>query len=689
MKLFQEKNMPIKHRLFLIGILTAIVSLGCQAITGIQRLPSTETSPAIPTPAATATRLPPIPVEAGEENPDEPVYIQGEIPYTSPFFLNTISEPFVLLEDEAGFVERDREFVFNLESQVVGPVIINPDDTLTYALALPTIPQGTMVDVDQNGENNPGVQVFAVAYWSNTWGGPFLEERDGTGWSTAYASTITDPDNDDEIKGGVLIVWAPDDQQGFPSGFGADKLLFTDDDPIQPIPGGYSIVNLDQDPFQIWKESRPFIALNEGDIALNDYSADSYSDAFEKLFEKASREYPFTEDKAIDWQALHDEFEPRVAQARDQSDFYTVLREFTYRIPDAHVGLSIDPENFYQNCGGSFGMILTELSDGQVLVSDLIPNTAATEAGIVIGAKIIDWNGQPVSEAIDQITPFFGPYSTEHHQRQEQVVFLTRVPPDSRVDISYQNPGESRATDVSLTADVEYDSLFKAIPGLNQDALALPIEGQILEGSGLGYIRINTFSDDYRIMAQLWEHYVKGLIDNEVPGLIIDVRTNGGGSSGMAYDFAGYFFDEVIPLYQSAYHNDRTGQFEYTDHPADVEPGPIQFDGPVAVLISPYCVSACEGFSNAMSMENRAIIVGHYPTAGAFGEVGRGQYKLPGDISMQFPTGRPETMDGRLYLEGVGVLPDISVPVTEASALNHTDAVLQAAIQAIQDEIEK
>lgn len=681
--------MSTKRRLALIGIVLVIVSLGCQVITGIPASPATETAPVIPTPAATSTLLPPIPVEAGEENPDEPVYIQGEIPYTSPFFLNTISEPFVLLEDEAGFVIRDREFVFTTESQVIGPVIVNPDDTLTYALALPTIPQGTMVDVDQNGENNPGIQVFAVAYWSNTWGGPFLEERDGTGWSTAYASTITDPDNDDEIKGGILIVWAPDDQQGFPNGFGADQLLFTEDDPIEPIAAGYSIVDLNQEPFQIRKESRPFITLNEGDIALNDYSADSYSEAFEKLFEKASREYPFTEDKAIDWPALYDEFAPRVAQASDQTDFYLALRDFTYRIPDAHVGLTIDPEVFFQQCGGSFGMILTELSDGRVLVTDLIPNTAATEAGIEVGAEIIAWNGQPVNEAIEQVSPFFGPYSTEHHQGLEKVVFLTRVPPDTRVDISYQNPGESQATDVSLTAEVEYDSLFKAIPSLSQDELVLPIEGQILDGSGLGYIRINTFSDDYRIMAQLWEHYLQGLIDNEVPGLIIDVRTNGGGSSGMAYDFAGYFFDQIVPLYQSSYHNERTSQFEFTDNPAEVKPGPIYFEGPVAVLVSPFCVSACEGFSNAMNMEDRAIIVGHYPTAGAFGEVGRGQYKLPGDISMQFPTGRPETMDGQLYIEGVGVLPDVSVPVTEASALNRTDTVLLAAVQAVQEEIEK
>jgi hypothetical protein len=38
---------------------------------------------------------------AGEENPDEPVFVQGNIKYTSPFFVNSLTEPFVMLEDEA------------------------------------------------------------------------------------------------------------------------------------------------------------------------------------------------------------------------------------------------------------------------------------------------------------------------------------------------------------------------------------------------------------------------------------------------------------------------------------------------------------------------------------------------------------------------------------------------------------
>ena len=60
---------------------------------------------------------------------------------------------------------------------------------------------------------------------------------------------------------------------------------------------------------------------------------------------------------------------------------------------------------------------------------------------------------------------------------------------------------------------------------------------------------ITTFSDDYSLMAKIWDRYMKNLIDNDVPGLIIDLRSNSGGSLGLAMDFAGYFFDkEIDPL---------------------------------------------------------------------------------------------------------------------------------------------
>jgi C-terminal processing protease CtpA/Prc len=682
--------MKNKYSLPLFIIVLILASFGCQLFTSPQvtanptvivLTPSPEASP---TPAPTPTPLPPITVQPGVSNPNEPVYITGKITYTSPFFVNTIGDGFVMLEDEAGFVHRDHQFKFPLNSQEIGPIQVQNGNTLTYSLMLPALPQGTLVDVDNNGHKDAGVQVFAVAYWSNTWGDTFIESRDGEGWSDAYSSTITDPQNNDEIKGGVLVVWAPDDQQSFPTDFGPDGLLFTSDDPTAPIPAGYNIVDLSQKPFRVYKTARPSIDLNEGVVAVNDYSNMNYQDAFEALFQKVSKEYPFTTEKSIDWQALHDEFAPKVAAAKDANAFYLAIRSFALAIPDEHVGPPVDTQDFLSQYGGGFGLVAAELSNGKVIAAKVLPGLPAQRAGIQPGAELIMWNNQPVADAINAIVPYFNPFSTETARRLQQVAFLTRTAPNTKVPISFRNPNSSQTKDITLTAEPEIDSLLLAIPELNQNPVDLPVEGHILSDSGIGYIIIRTFNSDDNLMAHLWEYYLNGMIDQKVPGVIIDIRDNGGGNAQLALDFAGYFFDKTIDLYHTAYYNDRTGKFEFNPGMQQIVPGDLQYKGPVAILISPDCVSACEGFAAAMKTNDRAIAVGNYSTAGAFGEVGRGQYKLPNDLTLQFPTGRSETPSGQLFLEGKGITPDVTVPVTSDSVLGTTDTVLNAAEQALQ-----
>jgi len=648
-------------------------------------------APGAPTPT------PPAPVaaapQAGPPRPaDEPYVVKGTIPFTSPFFLDGIAEPFVLLEDEAGFVRRDKEFVFPLEGQAIGPVELVEDGLLRFTLPLPARPLGTLVDVDNDGESDPGVMVFAVAYWSNTWGDTFLERRDGRGWSNAYTSARTDPYREDEIDGGTLIIWAPDEAQGFPNGFGPDGMLFTSDDPVTSVPAGYSLVDLDSDPFRIYREPEPELELLEGVVAVTDLSDLDYAAAFEELFAKASREYPFTAEKQVDWAALHAAFAPRFEAARTFDAYYRALKDFTLAIPDGHIGVSFDAEIFFRDFGGSFGLVLAELSDGRVVVQQVIERTSdgettpAAAAGIVRGAEILEWGGVPVAEALAAVVPYIGPHSTLHAERLMQLVFLTRVPPETSVAVRFRNPDGSPQT-AELTAVVDYDSLFAAFPDFGYDPLLLPVEGEVLDPSGLGYLQVTTFSEDYNLMARLWEFHLKQLLEAEIPGLIIDVRNNGGGNGGLALDFAGFFFDESFVLSQGLYYNEDTGGFEARGVPARLEPAPLLYQGPLAVLVGPNCVSACEGFVHALTQGGRAIVIGHAPTAGAYGEVGRGQYEMPGDLSVQFPTGRPETPRGELLIEGAGIAPDVLVPVTYDSVIGGTDVVLQAAIDALLAEL--
>ena len=558
---------------------------------------------------------------------NEPVLVTGTIPFTSPFFLAGNSEPFVLLEDEAGFVSRNREFVFPLEGQAIGPVSLVQDGLLEFSLPLPSLPQGTPIDVDQDNTEDRGVMIFVVAYWSNTWGDPFLEERDGTGWSNAYASTTTDPNRDDEINGGTMVIWAPDDQQAFPTGFGEDEELFTPDDPVAPVPAGYSFVDLNSDPFRVYKQPTLELELNEGASAVNDYTGMSYVDAFEAMFAKVSTEYPFTEQKDLDWDAIYDVVAPMAAAATNDDEFYLALREFTYSIPDAHVGISFNPNIFWPEIGGEFGLVLDELDDGSVIVTQVLPGSPAEDAGIEVGAQIMTWGGQPVAAALDAVHPYFSPFSTQQHERQQQLIFLPRVPAGESIDVSFQNPdGAEQQATMQSVEDVQ--SYFAADPISLEDQLSTPVYAEMLD-SGIGYIKVNDFQDDYNLTARLYERAILGLIDNQVPALIIDLRVNYGGSGGLALDFSDYFYDEEVVLWSRESYNELLGDFELGEFPARIKPGELFYDGPIAVLISPSCISACEGFAYALTSTGRATAVGTAGTAGAFGGVGSGPKTNP------------------------------------------------------------
>lgn len=623
---------------------------------------------------------------------DEPVLITGTIPYTWPFFEDMNTGPFVLLEDQAGFVHRDEDFIFPLESQVIGPVWTREEGVLEYTLTLPSVPQGTLVDVDNNGRADTGLMVFAVAYWSNTWGGPFLEERDGTGWSGAYSSTVVNFDRDNEIESGLLVIYALDDQQSFPTGFGADGLLFTEDDPVAPVPAGYSFVDLNQQPFNIFKQAHLELELVEGDLGLRDYSDMGFGEAFETFFARASLEYPFTQEKNVDWQALHTEFAPQFGRVSNSRQFFDVMQAFMMRIPDGHIGMTPNGDAFWEREGGGFGWVLTQLSDGRVVVSQVLDtvedastgqrvSSPAAETGVQVGAEIISWNGQPAAQALAATPLFFGPASTPDGELLDRLTMFARIELFQALDLEYRNPG-GQSVSVTLASVPELDSYFASygIP----DALQQPVEGEIFEELGIAYIRINDFLGDPDLMARTWEHFIAGMNEEGVESLVLDMRYNSGGSMGLAFGFAEFFYDEEVTLWSGEYYNGLLEEFKISERPVQLKPTTDYFDGDIIILISPTCVSACEGFTYSLSSTGRARVVGYSTSAGAFGGVGLGQYRFPGDYDFQIPTTKSIDSNGNTILEGIGIVPDILVPFTMDSLMSSEDELLQIAIAELQ-----
>lgn len=622
--------------------------------------------------------------------------LKGSFEYTNDIINTYYVEHAVALTDMYGFVTRDLQWEIPVAGQVLGNLDLDEAEMRgSYTLQLPALPQGTPVDVDNDGQSDAGVQVFAVAYSPNLTGGPFSVGDDRSeGWPSYLASTVNDPENKDEVTGGKLVVWAPDAEQQFPTGFGADGLLFTADDPVGPIPAGYSLIDLSVQPFTVSQQDGAEVTLYEpADAGVKDYSELSYTEAWDQMFERLRREYAFNgvAGKEPAWDELSATLRPRVEAAQRRDDpraFYEVMVDFVRGFRDGHVGLvqeEFGNEITRQYILGGYGLTLAELDDKRVLVDLVVAGGPAERAGIELGAEIKRWNNQPIDQAIsavDATVPLgsvASSFSTEFGRRAQQLALLIRAPVDTQVDVVYANDGQADKT-ATLRASDEFDSYYAAFAAGGSDPTALPVEFRILE-SGAGYIRLNSNYDDLNLIVRLFERALETFESNGVEGVILDLRNNGGGAP---LGLAGFFTDQEIPLAQLQYFSDRTGSFEPDGPPDTFEPNQRQFKfANIALLVDKECASACEIEAYGFSQVPGVVVLGQYPTAGVEAEVSRGQYELPADMTLQVPTGRFVLPDGSIFLEGKGVEPTQRVPIDEQTVLSDQDVVLQAAEEAL------
>lgn len=658
-------------------------------VTGACSLFSTQTTNKMPTEVPTqpvATLASPV-----FDDPDQPVRISGDFKYSNDFVTETYYvEQAVVLADMTGFVLRDMEWEASVESQTLGFMQQDAENnSATYRIDLPALPSGEFNDVDNNDSKDDGVQIFAVSYSPNLTGGPFAEGDDPSyGWPTYLASVKTDTENNDEVIGGALIIWSPDENQQFPTGFGDDQMLFTADDPVAPVPAGYSMIDLDKDPFQVVRKAELNMELYEpSDIAIKDFSSLSYSEAFDSMFEILKKEYAFNdiEGKAPDWDTIYDDLSSQVKAAEKDDDpmaYFKALKQFTEAFNDGHVGMDggeIGAQDFQNVVSGGYGFAIRELEDGSAVVIFVREEGPAAEAGMEVGAEITQFNGLPISDAIGKVNAYSGPFSTEFAKRYQQARYLLTAQPGTQAKVTFRNPTGSAKT-VTLKAIAETDSFSFTSVYKDFDSNALPVEYSILD-SGVGYIKINSNYDDLNLIVRLFERALKTFEANAVLGVIIDMRVNSGGSP---LGLAGFLTDEEILLGQLEYYSDKTGQFE-PDGPRDkFFPNQNQYRFPqMALLVGQACASACEIEAYGFSQLEGMIVVGEYPTAGVEAEVGRGQFLLPEGMSLQAPTGRFTLPDGSIFLEGVGVQPTIKVPITAENVLSEEDVVLNTAIKAV------
>jgi hypothetical protein len=201
---------------------------------------------------------------------------------------------------------------------------------------------------------------------------------------------------------GALVVYAPDDQQGFPCGYGEDGKLFTADDPIVTLPQGFTVANIDNG--TITFDRAQVAKVNVADApsgATLDFSDQGIAASFTTLIDFLKQRYVFIEFYDIDWDALKATYLPRVEQAdadANLGEYFIVLLDLAHDLADAHVyvqpgSILTDPKALeaakggLPNLWGGLQAGLVELNDGRIIVTSVTPGGPAATAGLRLAPK--------------------------------------------------------------------------------------------------------------------------------------------------------------------------------------------------------------------------------------------------------------------------------------------------------------
>jgi len=381
---------------------------------------------------------------------------------------------------------------------------------------------------------------------------------------------------------------------------------------------------------------------------------------FEQLCQVIQAHYPYFDEKNINWDETCRRYQPLVQAAQTDSEYHALVADLLAELGDGHTGF-VQP---YPGEGRLYFGAGLSLDDG--IVIDQIGNTARA-AGVLHGAQILAVNGLPVEQAL-QALPAALKVGVNDRQSRERAAFHILSTSEDFLELTYQNPDGQTAT--VLLRRPQNPPAPANTKNANAESL---ITAETLP-QGWGLIRIPTFSprDGHDLTAE-FDRALEAV--RAAPGLILDLRGNGGGDSRLAEQMAGRFFAERF-----CYGEDRFRQrlplrgwslrFAYC-----VQPRGETVTVPLVLLMDGRNMSSAEQFIAIFRESRRAVTIGR--TSG--GSSGNPlTFPLTGGGLIRFSTGAFYTRSG-LLVEGHGIQPEIHVPYTVADFQQNCDPDLQAA----------
>jgi carboxyl-terminal processing protease len=389
-------------------------------------------------------------------------------------------------------------------------------------------------------------------------------------------------------------------------------------------------------------------------------------DSFEKVWTTVRDTHWEKNPGGLDWQAIHEEFRPKVANARNMDGARAAMREMLSRLHQTHFAiLSSDSYDAIQGDAegpGSPG-IDVRILDGQVVVVGVDPGSPAERAGVRPGWAIRSVNGKEIGPGIRALTK--DPSISELSVTRAALARLTG-PLGGKIDVGFLD-GSNRTVSMRLN--------LAQSRGTPTEFGNLPTQYVWFEAKKLGqtgYVRFNLFLDVTRVMGS----FAKAVGDcGKCDGLIVDLRGNPGGLGAMAMGMAGYLVDKPGLRLGTMYMRGATLNFV-------INPRQPAFLGPVAVLIDAESASTSEIFAGGLQDLGRARVFGTRSAAAALPSLIE---KLPNGDGFQYAIANYISEGGKA-LEGSGVRPDAEVRLTREALLAGRDPMADAAIDWIRSK---
>ncbi len=286
--------------------------------------------------------------------------------------------------------------------------------------------------------------------------------------------------------------------------------------------------------------------------------------------------------------------------------------------------------------------------DGHVKVSDIVAGSASARQGELKVGDVITRVAQAAAE----------PVSVEG-MRFDRVVKLIRGPKGTEVRLTVRKP----------------DGAIQVIP-IIRDVVVIEetyAQSALVKQNGrtFGYIHLPAFYADFggkggRSSATDVKAALAKLRQENVAGVVLDLRFNGGGSLRDAVDMSGLF----VPSGPMVQIKSRQGRPETVN---DADPQ-VQYAGPLVVLVNKYSASASEILAAAMQDYRRAIVMGNTTYGkGTVQQVIDLDRMVTPDVAALKPLGSLKLTIQKFYrvnggsTQFKGVVPDILLPDALAS----------------------